>query len=213
MLKGTRWFGSRAHDITVSNLFDASAFMRLARCFTPSCVVDVVEGGSDDAADAKLGVVDRSCRSVEDVVGMTAIRFDVEATMSDVVGLKVVGCVEVMGVVEGVEVDSVVAAGVDVVSFVEVVGAVVLGSGVLGAAVLGSGVLGAAVLGAAVLGAAVLATVVLGALSCTGRSLDSGQFAGAMPIRPAAVSKMMSLWRIQEAPRTVSAPAPSSSKA
>jgi len=124
--------------------------MRLARCFTPSCVVDVVEEGSDDVAEAKLGVVDRSWRPVEGVVGTTAIGVDV-------------GFVEVVGVVEGVEVDSiVVATGATVVSSVEMVGAMVLGAAVLGAAVLGAAVLGA-VLGATVLGAAVLGAAVLGA--------------------------------------------------
>jgi len=190
MATGARWTGSRAHEITSPNLFDPSVLMRLARCITPSCVV---EEGGDDVDEAKLGVVDPSWTPVEGVVGTTAIGFDVEVVMSNVVGAKVVGCVEVVGVVEGVEVDSiVVATGAIVVSSVGMVGATVLGSAVLGAAVLGAAVLGAAVLGAAVLGAAVLGAAVLGAL-WTGRSLDSGQIAGTMPMRPTAMSKMISL--------------------
>jgi len=110
--------------------------------------------------------------------------------VDDVVGFKVVVCVEVVEVVEEVEVDFVVVATAIVSSVVVVV---------------------ALVLGLAVLGAVVLVTTVVGL--CTGRTFDSGQFAGTMPMRPAAMSKIISLWRIQEAPRTVSAPAPSSSKA
>lgn len=142
-------------------------------------------------AEAKLGVVDPSWR--RPVEGnKTAIGFDVE--VDDVVGFKVVVFVEVVEVVEEVEVDFVVVANVivvgGVVSLFMVVVALVLGL---------------------VVPAVVLVTMVVGL--CTGRTLDSGQFAGTMPMRPAAMSKIISLWRIQEAPRTVSAPAPSSSKA
>lgn len=48
---------------------------------------------------------------------------------------------------------------------------------------------------------------------CAGLSLNSGQCAGTMPTREFTISNIMSLCRIHEAPRVVSAPAPSSSNA
>jgi len=48
--------------------------------------------------------------------------------------------------------------------------------------------------------------------SCTGRSRNSGHWACTTPMRARGMSKMISLWIIQEAPSTVSADLPSSSK-